>query len=402
MKTVWRSKADKGFRFSTPPDADKANWDEVEVGTLGDAERVALRIDQMNDESVSRYTKLEREIDTLKAQVLARGTTVSSEPEKVKPISLCKLFRGIATNRWNGAEYERDVVNSPEARALGGTVDTAGGYAVPPEYLGSEFIPLLRSQSVLDKAGTRFLTNITGSPILIPKQTGGATAYWIGENATITESAQTFGQINLHPRQCAAFTIVSNQLLMQANPSAEQMVRDDLTRVLALKIDLAGLKGTGTDGQPTGIYYTTGINTSSATGAIVNTIWAMIGENEIDNVLMEGPGASAVLSPTGWYKLRQNAAAAGYPKNYTGAGYTVDDAACGIKVLRSSQLSAADCIVGNFNDLIVANWAGIVFAASESAGNAFQYNQTYMRAIALVDVGVRNAVSFCLNTVFGT
>lgn len=408
MKTVWRNKQTMGFRCSAPPAAEAAEWEELEVAKLSGEERVALRIDQLGEQFVGKLKTIERELDEMKAKVLERGVAAgAAQASAVKPISLCRLFHAIGSGNWSRAEYEREVVSSPRAtelrqRALGAETDTAGGYLVPPEYLATEFIPLLRSKTVLDKCGARFLNNLQGAPIMLPKQTSGATAYWVAENSSITESEQAVGQVVLAPRELAALTIVSNRLLLQADPSAEAFVREDLAQVLALKLDLGALKGRGTDGEPLGIYYTTGINTSSATGAIPNTIFDMKAECEADNVDMEDPSARVIVHPTGWNKVRKVAAAAGTPKVYAGAGHSIVDEACEMKVLKSSQLAATDAIVGKFSDLIVANWAGIVFAASNSAGTAFAKNQTYMRAIMLVDIGIRNAVSFCLNTVFGT
>jgi len=406
MKTAWKHKTSLGFRVSPPPEAERSDWEEIDTGKLEVAERVALRIEQIGDEFCARMASLERQIDTLKAQNLAHGT-VAGTPAAPKPVSFCKLFRAIGTGDWSKAEYERSVVGSDEAlaikqRAMGSNVDASGGYVVPPQYLASEFIPLLRAKTVLDKCGARFLMNLQGAPIILPKQTGGATAYWVAENAAITESALTLGQLTLNPRELGGMVIASNILLMQADPSAEQMIQNDLAKVLALKLDLAGLKGTGTDGQPLGVYYTSGITSSALTGAIVSTVFTMKSLLEVADVDMTDPAAALILHPTGWNKLRTVAAAAGTPKVYAGVGHSVVDEACDMKVFKSTQLAAADALVGLWSELIIANWAGIVFAASQHTSDAFAKNQTYMRAIMLVDVGVRQPTAFCKNTVFGT
>jgi HK97 family phage major capsid protein len=117
---------------------------------------------------------------------------------------------------------------------------------------------------------------------------------------------------------------------------------------------------------------------------------------------LSGPGAGLVLHPTGWNKLRKVAAAAGTPKVYAGVGHSVIDEACDIKAFKTTQLAATDALVGQFSELIVANWAGIVFAASKETADAFAKNQTHIRAILLVDIGVRQPAAFCWNAVFGT
>ena len=95
----------------------------------------------------------------------------------------------------------------------------------------------------------------------IPKQTGGATAYWPGENAAITGSDLTLDQLSLSPKAVGCLVKLSNRLIQLSNPSAEVMVRRDIATALALAIDLKALRGDGTSNTPTGIANTSGINT---------------------------------------------------------------------------------------------------------------------------------------------
>lgn len=398
---VWKHSKNSGFRLTPPPDAERAEWVEVESEKLEAAERVALKIDGLEEKLGARLIDAEKKIDRLNAQ-LADHAVDRNRDGTVKQVSLTKLFRAIVTKDWSGAEFEREVVSSPKARALATSTDAAGGYMVPAEYLASEFIPLLRAQTLLDKVKARFLTDLRGAPINIPKQSSGGTAYWVADNASITDSTQGTGQLVLMPHKCACLTKISNEFILQANPAAEQFVRDDIAAVLGLAIDLAAFKGSGASGEPLGIYGTSGINTSAATAGTINTLYDIVKECEVDNVNTMDASCAFVTHPTAWNIARKAASAAGYPKQYQGAGYVIPDAAIGWPVFKSSQLGTNDVLFGKFSDLIVAMWGGINFRASQDAGDAFQYDQTWIRATALVDVGVRNAVSFCLNTVFGT
>ena len=58
--------------------------------------------------------------------------------------------------------------------------------------------------------GATLLDNLVGSPVEIPKQTGGATAYWVGENEPLTGSDQTLGQLQLTPKLVGALVELSN------------------------------------------------------------------------------------------------------------------------------------------------------------------------------------------------
>ena len=398
---VWKHSKNSGFRLTPPPDAERAEWVEVEAEKLEAPERVALKIDTLNESFTNKLAEMERRVDSLNAKLLDAGGP-GVENGAVRQISLCKLFRGIAMKDWTGAEFERDVVNSPKARALAASTDAAGGYLVPSEYLADQFIPLLRANTFLDKVGARWLMNLKGSPVAMPKQSSGATAYWVDESSLITDSTQGTGQVVLTPRKLACLTKVSNELIVQADPSADAFVREDIARVMALKLDDAVVDGTGSSNEPLGIKGYSGVNTSSATAGTINTLWDMIALCEVDEIDSSDPSCAFIAHPTAWNIVRKAASAAGYPKNYAGAGYVIPDAAVGYPCYKSSQLGANEVIFGKWNDLIVAQWAGFQFRVSQDAGDAFAYDQTWMRATMLVDIGVRHAQSFCYNTVFGT
>lgn len=136
-------------------------------------------------------------------------------------------------------------------KALAAGTLSSGGALVPDEFLG-EMIELLRARSTMRAAGSRVVPMRNGS-MTIPRQSAGATASYVGENSNITSSQQTFEQIQLTARKLAALTPVSNDLLRESDPSADQIVRDDLVQVMALRESLAFLRGDGTQNQPKGI-----------------------------------------------------------------------------------------------------------------------------------------------------
>ena len=121
--------------------------------------------------------------------------------------------------------------------------DSAGGYLVPTQHV-AELIEMLYDRAVCIALGATVLDNLTGSPVEIPKQTGGATAYWPGENAAITGSDLTLDQLSLSPKAVGCLVKLSNRLIQLSNPS-EVMVRRDIATALALAIDLKALREMG-------------------------------------------------------------------------------------------------------------------------------------------------------------
>jgi len=164
---------------------------------------------------------------------------------------------------------------SPERRDLNVTTGSAGGDMVATDLLADSFIDLLRNRMVVRQAGATVLTGLQGD-IAIPRQTGGATAYWVAESGAPTESQQTVDQVTLTPKTVGAYTDFSRKLLKQSSMDVERFVRADLTNVIALAIDLAALHGTGASNQPTGIAATSGIGSVAGGTNGLAPAWAHI------------------------------------------------------------------------------------------------------------------------------
>lgn len=151
-----------------------------------------------------------------------------------------------------------DVLVAGFARDLNVGTPTAGGNLVATELRSDSFIDLLRNSMALEQLGITTLTDLNGN-LAIPRQTGGATAYWVAEGGAVTESQQAFDQVALTPKTVGAFTDMSRQLLLQNSVSVEALVRRDLATTIALELDRAGVNGSGTSNQPRGVLNTSGI-----------------------------------------------------------------------------------------------------------------------------------------------
>ncbi len=196
------------------------------------------------EKAVAEY-KAKQPADPTQRPGYGRYNVVKEYP--MGEFSYIKAIRGIVLqtkgepNAWSGAEKERDIMhnyaNKPGIRAaLAEGVGNLGGYLVPPEYMQDQFIPLLRARAVIRGAGPRVL-QVKSDTVYIPSQTGGATAAWYGENSTLTESNLTVGQAAINVRKLGALEKISNELLADASPSADQLIREDLAAVVAIKED---------------------------------------------------------------------------------------------------------------------------------------------------------------------
>jgi HK97 family phage major capsid protein len=283
------------------------------------------------------------------------------------------------------------------------TVGTAadGGNTVATNLLASSFIDLLRNQLALNQMGIRMMSDLTGN-LAIPRQTGGATAYWVAENAAPTESQQSFGQVPLTPKTVAAFTDISRRLLLQSSIDVEAFVRMDLAMVLALAIDAAGITGTGTSNQPRGILNTAGI------GSVVGgTNGAALTFNHIVDLETQVAVANADINALGYLV---NARTRGHCKKTvkfgSGTEMPIWDGGAeplnGYRVGVSNQVpsnltkgTSSNCsavIFGNWSDLILAMWSGLDLMVNPYTGA--DAGTVRIHAFQDVDFAVRNAASF--------
>ena len=103
-----------------------------------------------------------------------------------------------------------------------------------------DFIEFLTSKTVYDKLGLRSVpANVT-----IKGQDGTATGYWVGQSKGIPVSTADFNNVTLTPLKVAALAVISNELLRDSTPAAEQLVRDALVDASVQRIDTTFLSTT--------------------------------------------------------------------------------------------------------------------------------------------------------------
>ena len=380
-------------------------------------EEVLDRIDALDAKRRAELNETRERLKAVEAKLTARAFASPSDTRRAvggshRPVSLSKIITAVAETRntgenaWQtaGAEYERDVI-AQHRTAMAGGFDTLGGYVVPEEYLPQEFIELLRAKTIALQLGARELSDLTGSPVRIPRHTGSATGYWVAENAAITESNETLGDMTLQPRKLAALVKSSNELLMLGNPSVEALIMEDLARGLALKLDLAIIAGTGSNNEPLGIKNTTGILTTSMNAppnedSLLDMVYQLEANNSAEGKL------GWACDPLVWDKVRRmrdgNGRRLFSPDNLAEG---IPQRLLGFPVRTSTQMdatadSSGDMIFGDWSQCIVASWGGLRFAVSTQADTAFAADQTWIRVTRLVDIGIRHPESFVVdNTV---
>jgi HK97 family phage major capsid protein/HK97 family phage prohead protease len=266
-------------------------------------------------------------------------------------------------------------------------IASAGGNTVATELDTASFIDLLRNASALDQAGATVLTGLVGN-VAIPRQSGAGTSYWIAESGAPTESQQTIDQVSLTPKTVAAYTDYSRRLMLQSSIDVENMVRRDLAAVLGLRIDLAGLYGTGSNSEPLGLKFTTGINTEdfAANAPTFEEVVAMESDVAADNALLGSPVYLMNAAMRGGLKTTKKDAGSGMfiMENGEVNGY---------RGVLSNQVESNDLWFGNFADLLIGYWSGLDIMVDPYTNST----SGTVRVVAMqdVDVAVRHPESFC-------
>lgn len=156
-------------------------------------------------------------------------------------------------NAFAAAELADACGEKTLAKALSESLLDAGGALVPVEF-SSALIPLLRAKTVVRRAGTTQMPMNNGS-LSMPFISAAATASYGVENANITSSQQTFGELVLSNKKLRCLVPASNDLLKDSTSgiAADRVIRDDMVKGMANEEDRAFIRGDGAEGEPKGI-----------------------------------------------------------------------------------------------------------------------------------------------------
>ncbi len=334
----------------------------------------------------------------------ARADDLGLTEKEQKSYSLLRAVKAHSIGDWSNASFEREVSIAIEQkvgtsnggffipadlqwggkRDLTAGTNTAGGHTVATDHYGDSFLDALRANLVVEKAGARFMANLSGN-VAIPALDSATSVYWVAENGSPTEGAPTFRQVTMSPKTVAAYVDISRTLMNQSDPSVEAILRADLAAGVAGAIDTVALNGGGTN-EPSGILQTSGIG-SVTLGSAGNPTFGEIVDIETqvsqDNALT---GAlSYITTPAVLGAMKQKA-------KDSGSGIFVADgmSANGHPVYTTSNCPANTILFGNFSDLVIGQFGAIEIVTQRSATSG----ALTLGIFSDVDVAVRHAESF--------
>jgi HK97 family phage major capsid protein len=232
----------------------------------------------------------------------------------------------------------------------------------------------------------------------------GATATWGGEAQTITDSAPTFGFVELNLKELVIEVIMPNKLLRNSNANLEKKIRDDMELAARLKIDLAGLRGTGgktsgnTGVEPLGLRYTTGVTvTALGTNGRIPTPkdytdgWGRIEDSNVES----SPSWGAIMSPRSRRTIMNTTDTTGQliPSERFDQGHNVFPTTQVPNTLTvGSSTDCSEVYLGEWNYLVIGRGMDVEFKTDESI--YVRQRQTLIQGVAYVDVAVAHTDAF--------
>lgn len=324
---------------------------------------------KLTDEETKEYNSICKEIADIETELRDLQKELSNNKEikvnnKMEKFSLIKAINDVANNR-NLDDKSQEVVNAgiAEMRKAGqsysgqivlpieergdiqAAVGTAGKEAVAEDKLN--ILEPLRANLVMAQAGATYMNGLVGN-VSIPVYSG-SNVGWAGEVDAAKDAAGKFSEVSLEPKRLTAYIDVSKQFLIQDSVSAEAMLKNDIVRAIANKLEATILGGeAGSTTKPEGVF--NGVTADQADidyKGVVDMQEALESKNVTGNLsFIVAPNTKATLKTT----LKSKGVS-----GYLMEGGEVD----GIPVYSTSACTSKGIVLGNFADYVIGQWGGI-------------------------------------------
>ena len=404
-----------------------------EMQSLG----VRHNLRDFTDECIHNGTGLlefrEKMLDKIETKPLSPlDDPVDIKPKEQQRYSFLKALNAASRGDWSQAGFESEMSQemshksgkSPQGfyvpdyawrsdmytakRELTVGTDGTGGFFAPSAQLGSEWIGALRSKMVLADLGMRTMSGLT-TKVQIPK-IAAATAGFVAESGDVSDNTHVTTQITMQARTLGARTTVSRLLLLESDPSIEQIVRDDLVAAIASEIQDVMIEGGGSN-EPSGVIATSGIGSVAGGTNGLAPAWAthvptLVKEVEQDNAALNDGALGFLTNPKVKSKMAATAKVSssdsvmvlndpwtslyGYPIRFT--------TDCPSDLTKGSASGVCSAMIfGDWSQLLMGSWGNSPDVLVDPYGN----NDGGVKIIVFseIDAAVRHAQSFaaCLD-----
>lgn len=361
---------------------------ETELRTLDAKLDRARKIDAADRAEAGRPINGDAELDTeirskfsvSRAIAAAAGLTVDAGFEREVQAELAKR----AGRPAQGIFIPTEVF---ETRVL---TTSTGSELVPTDHRPDQYISALTAASVVRGLGARVLSGLTGN-LSIPRETDSPAIGWVAENVALSADDANFDAVTLSPKHAGALSEFSRNMLLQASPDVEGLLRQMLARNIALAIDKAAIQGGGAN-EPDGVLATAGIATQAYATDLFTTTAEMIAKADIANV---ATARRSFLTTNLIKKICNLELDANKLPVPVSAIFHDEPATFSNQV--PTTLGSGDehgLIYADWSELLIGIWSEIDILVNPFESTAYSKGNVSIRAMATVDCAVRHPLAF--------
>ncbi|MBI4291312.1 MAG: phage major capsid protein [Betaproteobacteria bacterium] len=247
MNEIMAASAEKG---ETLEEAATQEYDGLKA-EIKQIDEHLVRLKEHEAAMVAKATQIVAVDDPKSASAVRGGAGIISVRENVeKGVAFTRYVKALAMARGNlpGAlaiaqnnkrwlDTTPQVIEVLKAAVAGGDTTTSGwaSQLVYQQNLAGEFIELLRPLTIIGK-----LSGLTRVPfnVRMSGQDSGSTAYWVGQGKPVPVSKGNYLEVTLGIAKAAGLVVLTEELVRSSEPSAELLMRNDLTKAIATFLDV--------------------------------------------------------------------------------------------------------------------------------------------------------------------
>lgn len=346
---------------------------EVKSAILGDrTTRGAARQPAAESVDLSDFSAKDRRRYSVRRAILralevkeGRGSFDGIEGEVHAHIARQAEAAGVASRGGYNIPLELTTPEEREERAWAITramgANQAGGGAELVFDVPRDPIEILSNKMLTRRFGANVLTGLVGN-VPLPVQTGDPTAYLIGENPSspASQSQISFATRNLTAKEAVASVLVPRRLLNLASFNVENMIRNRIFAKHALLWDYLGMFGRGTDAEPQGVWYTSGVGSVAFGGTPTFPKFVDL-ETAVTDANVESPNMAYITTPGMVGKCKQTPVISGAAAGFIFTGLGTDGTINGYRAGGTKQVPKTFGGSSDEHGIIFGDWSALTF-----------------------------------------
>jgi HK97 family phage major capsid protein len=267
---------------------------------------------------------------------------------------------------------------------------SGAGDLIATDHRDDLYISALSANTIIRQLGCTLADGLVGN-VTIPRESGATTAYWVGDNSTVTASDATFDDVTLSPKHLGTIAEYSRNMILQSSPAIEGILRNIMAREIVKAIDKAAIRGGGSN-QPVGLLGgMTGVQQVVGDTDLFTATADAMAEADIANV----DARRSFLSDNVVKKIA--AKALDKQTRPIGIGPIFHDEPVTFSNLVVSDANSPDnhgLIYGDWSQLLLGTWSVIDILVNPYESTAYSKGNISVRAMATVDVNARHPEAF--------